>query len=120
MTFISNVFGLSVEMGITSFYVIVLFINAVPRLPGIDTKISFIRLLKMIFFPGTSISFNEVLLADALTSLSKVFKDFGVTLIALYCYFFEHSIINYHEVGMIIVALLSSLPYWYVMIYYLY
>ena len=55
--------------------------------------------------------FIEVLLADALTSLSKVFKDFGITIITLHAYFQDVSITTYHNQGMILLALLATVPF---------
>ena len=61
-------------------------------------------------FPGNSISFPEIVFADALTSMSKVFKDVGVTLVALYAHLQTEPLVLYHEQGMLLVALLASVP----------
>ena len=85
-----------------------------PRIPGHDIRSSFFRLVKLVFFPVNSITFSEVLLADAMTSMSKVLKDIGITIIALISQFSSTSIVDHHETGMVLVALLASLPFWYV------
>ena len=73
ITLFSNALGLAVESGVLIFYAIILLAQMLPAtLPGQETKTSFYRLLRTVFFPGTTISFPEVLLADALCSLSKV------------------------------------------------
>lgn len=69
-----------------------------------------LKVLRSVFFPGNSISFSEIMLADALTSLSKVFKDVGVTVIAMYAYMQGTAVVEYHEQGMLLVACLASLP----------
>jgi hypothetical protein len=69
-----------------------------------------LKVLRNVFFPGNSISFSEIMLADALTSLSKVFKDVGVTVIAMYAHMQGTAVVEYHEQGMLLVALLASLP----------
>ena len=76
----------------------------------LEHRASFLRLLRLIAFPGDSISFPEILLTDALTSLSKVFKDVGVTLVAIYAQSQGQPMVLYHEQGMLLVALLASLP----------
>jgi hypothetical protein len=68
--------------------------------------------MKLVFFPGSTISFPEVLAADALCSVSKLLKDFGVTLVV----FLSHVIliqdsVTYHDNGMIVIAFLASLPF---------
>jgi hypothetical protein len=68
--------------------------------PGEDSRITFFRLSKQCFLPGSSISFPEIVLADAFTSISKVLKDLGVTLVALYCAFTGEAMIDHHENGM--------------------
>jgi hypothetical protein len=70
-------------------------------------------LLYLVFFPNGTVTFPEVLLADALTSMSKVLKDFGVTLIVIYSKITGTDIIALHDVGMIIVAIFASIPFWY-------
>jgi EXS family len=111
MTVITSVLGSSVETGIVLFYGLILLIAVLPGLPGNDNKVSFLRLLKLCFFPGTTISFSEVLLADALTSLSKVFKDIGITAVVVYSQQARTDIIDHHDFGMILVAVLASTPF---------
>lgn len=113
MSFISTILGGSVEAGISMFYILLGLLAILP-LPGYETRLIFFRLVKVVFFPGSSITFPEVLLADALTSMSKLFKDLCVTAFVIYCYFANDSIIHYHDIGIVSIALLSSLPYWYV------
>lgn len=112
MTLLSTGLNFSVESGVTTFYFIIFIISMLPNLPGQEMRHQFFRTFLKVFFPGTTISFPEVLLADALTSMSKVFKDIGVTLIALYAHHTSSDIVIYHETGMIIMALLTALPYW--------
>ena len=114
ITLFSNVLGLTVEAGVTIFYVLLILSQTLlpANLPGQETKASFYRLLRTVFFPGSTISFSEVLLADALCSLSKVFKDYGVTIIAIYANISGASVVDLHEEGMLLCALLASLPFW--------
>lgn len=76
-----------------------------------ENKNSFMRLLRMIFIPNNMISFPEIVLADAMTSMSKVFKDVGITIIAIYSSVTNTPIITYHNEGMILIALLAALPF---------
>lgn len=110
MTFSSTLLGFSVEFGVTSFYILLTFLAIMP-LPGQEARSAFYRLTKTVFFPLNSISFPEVLLADAMTSLSKVFKDICVTFLVVYCYLSGENIIRYHDFGIVAIAILSSLPY---------
>ena len=114
MTLFANMLGMTVETGIFLFYAILLLLVILPRVPGHDIRSSFFRLVKLVFFPINSITFSEVLLADAMTSMSKVLKDIGITIIALISQFSSTSIVDHHETGMVLVALLASLPFWYV------
>jgi len=57
------------------------------------------------------VPFVEILLADALCSLSKVFKDLGTSFVALYAYTVGTSAASYHYGGMMLMALLASAPY---------
>lgn len=57
------------------------------------------------------VPFVEILLADALCSLSKVFKDLGTSAIAIFAYVSGTNVTSYHYSGMVIVALMASLPY---------
>lgn len=112
MTLFPNVLSLGVETGISVFYFFFILILFLPGLPGHETKNSFMKLIKMCIFPVASVSFAEVLLADAFTSLSKVFKDFGVTIIAIFAQLSGVEIVRCHDFGMIFIALLASFPFW--------
>ena len=103
--------GLGAEFGIALFYFLIVVICSFSILPGYETLNHFIWLLKITFFPGNSISFSEILTGDALTSLSKVLKDFGVTLIIVYSKFRGERAVENHDVGMMLVAILASLPF---------
>ena len=112
MTLVCTLSGLSVEFGIGLFYMCLILSFYSPWIPHKENFESFGSLCHLVFFPSSSITFPEVLLADALTSLSKVFKDFGVTLVVVYARLTGTHILFAHDTGMIIVALLASLPYW--------
>lgn len=111
MSFMTTILGGSVEVGISLFYVLLGLLAILP-LPGYETRSIFFRLVKIVFFPGNNITFPEVLLADALTSISKLFKDLCVTAFVVFCHFANDNIIHYHDIGIVSIALLSSLPYW--------
>lgn len=113
MTLLSNSLGWSIEESIAIFYSLLLIIYfLIPSLPGEEMKLAFNRLLKIVFLPGNTITFPEVLLADALTSLSKVLKDFGTTLVSIYSILSHQNVLEFHDNAMILVALLASLPFW--------
>lgn len=112
MTLFTSFFGCTVETSMIYFYSIVGTIAVLPSIGGLDTRIHFFRLTKLILFPGNSISFSEILLADAFTSLSKVFKDIGITLVAVWANVSSSNLLEIHDYGMILVAILASLPYW--------
>ena len=77
-----------------------------------DQTSPFLSLLYVVFNPNPDkIAFVEVLCADALCSLSKVLKDLGVTIIVLVASFNNVPVYNMHEGGMILIALLASLPF---------
>jgi hypothetical protein len=44
--------------------------------------------------------------------MSKVLKDLGVSLLAIYCQYYGVELVNYHNVGMVLIALLASWPFW--------
>ena len=102
---------MNVEVGVTLFYGIVFVGFLIPGTPAQETKASFFRLLRTIFLPLNTITFPEVLLADAMTSLSKVLKDIGVTVVAVYALYTGRPLVEYHDHGMILVALLASMPF---------
>jgi len=112
MTLFSNMMGLSVELGVSLYYLLLILITMVPGMPGHDKAASFFRLFKQIILPHGSVTFPEVLLADAMCSLSKIFKDIGVTMIAVYAQASGKDIVSLHDTGMILVAVLASLPFW--------
>ena len=112
MTLFSNLLGMSIETGVFFFYCALAVILIAPRLPGSDIRGYFYRLLRLVFFPSSTITFPEVLLADALTSMSKVLKDVGVTCVAVYAHYSHSPIGGHHEMGMVLVAALASLPFW--------
>jgi hypothetical protein len=125
ITLLSNTLGWSLEQSIASFYCIFIAFYFLVPLPsflsisspgggnnGDENKSSFNRLLKLVLFPGPTVSFSEVLLADALTSISKLLKDFGTTLVAIYATLMNENILDFHDNAMILVAVLASLPFW--------
>jgi hypothetical protein len=73
----------------------------------------FFRILKQIIFPGGTISFPEILVADALCSLSKPFKDLGLTMVIFYSHVIQNgrNPVFYHNTGMILIAIFASLPF---------
>ena len=113
MTLFATSLGLTIETAIGLFYLLIACVLCIPRIPFAESMNHIWRLLRLCFFPGATISFSEVLLADALTSMSKVFKDFGVTMVAVYCYANGRNILDFHNHAMILIAVLASLPYWY-------
>lgn len=115
MTIFSTSFGLTIETSITCFYLFLFIVIMLPNIPFADTRNNFFRLLKLVFIPSSYscvVSFPEILLADALTSMSKVFKDFGITVVVLYAYANRLHPVEYHDQAMILIALLASLPFW--------
>jgi hypothetical protein len=112
MTVCSSGFGLPIETGVSVFYISLVLLLCIPKLPFSDSLHNVWRLLKLCFFPGSTISFSEVLMTDALTSLSKVLKDLGTTAVAVYAFISSTNILEFHNQAMIIIALLASLPYW--------
>jgi len=72
----------------------------------------FLDLLHLVFAPNPHhISFSEILLADALCSLSKVFKDVGIYLVALYSHMAYTPTVEAHDGAMLLVAMLASIPF---------
>lgn len=110
----SQFLGYPVEASICAFYAIFtclcLLHTHIPY--GIEGRQTLFKLIKAMCFPGNSVLFSEVLVADALTSVSKVLKDFGTSLCVLYIYFRGGNIVDIHDWAMIGIALLASLPYW--------
>lgn len=111
ITVLSNVLDYQIEYTMTIFYLFGVAAFFIPFIPYQDTKSSFFRLLRNCVFPVDKIAFSEVLLADALTSLSKVFKDFGVTLISIFAVMTHQSVIKIHNEAMIVIAIMASAPF---------
>lgn len=111
MSSTSSYMELSVEIGVLIFYALSLVSVSVPGVPGQDGRASFFRLFYQVFFPFTSVSFAEVVLADVFTSLSKVFKDIATTLIVLYAMATKTEVVDHHDSGMILIAVFASLPF---------
>jgi hypothetical protein len=107
-----TVLGFPIETSISMFYFLMLLLMMLPLPTAFaETRTSFWLLLRNCFIPGTSIHFSEVLLADCLTSLSKVLKDMGISLFAVWAFMRTDSIVDYHNYAMVCIALLASLPY---------
>lgn len=70
--FSSSAIGLPFASEVAIYYCALVVIYWIPGVPGLETRNSFFRLVRLVFFPGGSITFPEVLLADAFTSISKV------------------------------------------------
>jgi hypothetical protein len=112
MIILTVALALSPEIGMLCYYLLVTILAFIPSLAGHDGRISLMRLTKTVHFPGDTIAFSEVLLADAFTSLSKVYKDIGVTAVACYADLQGVRLIDLHSYAIIIIAVLASLPYW--------
>ena len=111
MTLLSNSMGYSIVTGVTIFYLLVVIVHFLPISTGADSRSSFYRLLRSVCLPMGVVTFPEVLMADALTSISKVLKDFGTYLVVIYASVQGRDIIEYHNHAMILVACLASLPF---------
>lgn len=61
--------GYPIALGVSAFYLMVGLMHCLPY--GQEARSAFYRLLRGVLWP-TTVSFPEVLLADALTSISKV------------------------------------------------
>ncbi|KAJ1410900.1 EXS family-domain-containing protein [Ochromonadaceae sp. CCMP2298] len=113
MTLMWTLLGFPIETSISLFYLLMLALMVVPLPTAFsETRTSFWRLLRNCFLPGSSIHFSEVLLADCFTSLSKVLKDMGISLFAMYAFMRSDSTVDYHNHAMVAIALLASLPYY--------
>jgi hypothetical protein len=111
MTSICQFMGIDVEYGVLTFYAFTI-LSFAPFFPGHESRMYFFRILKQIIFPGTKVTFPEIMVADALCSLSKIFKDLGITVVVLYSGLYgSGSGITYHNQTMILVAMLSSIPF---------
>lgn len=111
MTTFSNSFGYPIASSMTFFYLIVVLLNFLPISTGMDSRISFYRLFRSVLWPSGVITFPEVLLADALTSISKVLKDFGTYFVVAYATYKGKNIIEFHDYAMVLVAILASTPF---------
>jgi hypothetical protein len=68
--------------------------------------------MRQIICPGAVISFPEILVADALTSVSKIMKDIGVTMVVFYAHVMQgESPVMYHDHAMLLIAILASVPF---------
>lgn len=110
MTYVTQYIGIDVEYGVMAFYAFVL-LSFAPFFPGHESRMYFVRVMKQIIFPGSKVTFPEIMMADALCSLSKLFKDLGITIVMLYSGVYGGSGVTYHNQAMIFVAILSSLPF---------
>jgi hypothetical protein len=112
VTLLSSSLGWSVEAGVATFYIVFLGLHYFPLgSPGLESRSHFYRVLRTCFMPGSTIAFAEILVADALCSLSKVFKDFGTSAVAMYSHFQGTEVVLYHDNAMILVAILASIPF---------
>jgi myo-inositol-1(or 4)-monophosphatase len=112
MTISVSAMGLTIETGVLLFYVTILIAHFLPWSFGQDHQYTFYRLLRTVIFPGHTITFSEVLLADALCSISKLLKDFGTTVVVIYATLRHEDAIVYHNSAMILVAVFASIPFW--------
>lgn len=112
MTVSISGFGFTIETGIMLFYTTLFAAQFLPWTFGAEHQRAFYRLFRMVLMPGHTITFPEVLLADALCSVSKLLKDFGTTAVVIYAAFQRQDVIVYHDSAMIIVALFASIPFW--------
>ena len=72
----------------------------------------FLQLLSLVFRPlSTGVPFQEVLLADALCSLSKIFKDIGIFMVTFYANISYTPPVESHDGAMLLVAALATLPF---------
>lgn len=111
MTVACNLAGFDIGVGIAFFYIAITILYFFAFVPGEDSMSHFFNLTQQIFILPTTISFPEILLADAFTSLSKVFKDFGVTVVVVYSKAIGMNPVENHDFGMLLVAVLASLPF---------
>ena len=113
MTWTCGFFEMDVEYAVFIFYSFVLMSFA-PFFPGHESRMYIFRVLKHIIVPSNTISFPEIMVADALCSLSKIFKDFGITLVVLYADLYSGvNGIDFHNQAMVLFAFLSSIPFGY-------
>lgn len=110
ITVTTNFLQLGLESGIFIFYTVVGIMLVTPYVPGSSDRYHILKITKQILF-ATNVAFPEILLADIFCSLSKVFKDIGITYLAVYASFADESIASYHFSGMILLAIAATLPF---------
>ena len=111
MTLFSTTFGLTIETTISIFHFVFLLTLVLPITPFAEPRSTFLRLLRQVFTPSGAVTFPEVLVADALTSISKVFKDMGITAIVVYSYFQGVDVLDDHDHAMVLISVVASLPF---------
>lgn len=113
ITVSTRFFGLSIEFGVGLYYSLVFLVSSffVSFFPWRENYYYLTRLMRSVFMPGSSVSFAEILFADALTSLSKVLRDVGITLIAIYCSLVRTDIIKYHDFGIVLLTVFTAMPF---------
>lgn len=82
----------------------------VPCCPSRDNYTFILRLFKNMIVPGTLVTFPEILFADALTSITKTFKDIGVMLIVVYSRLSGADIVAQHDQCIVLITLLTAIP----------
>ena len=114
--------GSTIELAITLFYgMMAIFVMTLAQ-PGfavlapaeahlMENRSTFFRLCRNVVLPGQTVAFAEIVFADALTSMSKVFKDVAITIIAVYSNVSQTPITDLHEEGMLLVAIFASIPF---------
>lgn len=112
VTVSSKLASQEVVVSMASFYAIILFLFFVPYAPWADDRSYWLRFFRQIVMPADKIAFREIMFADALCSVSKIFKDFGVTVVAMYAMYNNSEIVEHHDTAMIFVAVLASIPFW--------
>lgn len=112
ITLSSKLASFDVAVSMTIFYGVLLLLLAFPYAPWSADRSFYFKFLKQIVMPVDKIAFREIMFADALCSLSKVFKDFGVTVVSIYALYNNANIVDYHESAMIFIAILASVPFW--------
>ena len=70
------------------------------------------RLVSLVVSPGDEVTFLEVLVGDILTSLSKVFQEVGLAMVATFVDFSVYDVA--HISPDILPTILASTPFWYV------
>jgi hypothetical protein len=118
----TTLWGSTVEFAVALFYGAAIASLMALSVPGVvalfpadahvaENRSTFMLLCKNVVWPGQTVAFSEIVFADALTSLSKVFKDGAITIIAVYSSLTQTPITDLHEEGMLLVAVLASVPF---------